>query len=258
MRDINPGADPLLLGGGRLDLGPAGQIRLTIPPTTRGYADAQMDDHRRMPRRRFPWRPPVRLTLRARASHPAPLGTLGFGFWNDPFSLSLGQGGAARRLPASPHALWFFYGSPPNDLAFAADIPGSGWKAMSLKSPSVPSPILAPAALGAWLLSRLPGVRRPVVQAMRRAVTASEAALATSLTEWHTYAIEWHPCEASFAVDNEILLAAPEPPPGPLGFIAWIDNQYAVASPEGGLRFGLIPTPETQWLEICDLRLEEL
>jgi hypothetical protein len=59
-------------------------------------------------------------------------------------------------------------------------------------------------------------------------------------------------------VDNEILLAAPEPPPGPLGFIAWIDNQYAVASPEGGLRFGLIPTPETQWLEICDLRLEEL
>jgi hypothetical protein len=258
MPDMDRRTDPLLVGGGRLDSGSMGQIRLTIPPTAGGYADAQVDDHRRLPRRRFPWRPPARLTLRARASHPAPSGTLGFGFWNDPFSLSLGQGGAARRLPASPQAVWFFYGSPPNDLAFGEGTPGSGWKAVSLRTPSVPSLILAPAAVGVWLHSRLPGVRQPIVRAMRRGVKASEAVLAAPLTEWHTYGIEWHPCEASFAVDNELLLTAPAPPPGPLGFIAWIDNQYAVVSPAGGLRFGLIPTSETQWLEIADLSLEAL
>jgi hypothetical protein len=37
--------------------------------------------------------------------------------------------------------------------------------------------------------------------------------------------------------------------------VTWIDNQYAVASPEKGFRFGVIPTSREQWLEISDLEI---
>jgi hypothetical protein len=50
--------------------------------------------------------------------------------------------------------------------------------------------------------------------------------------------------------------SAVDPPTGPLGFVAWIDNQFAVASPEGGFRFGTLATQEEQWLEIENLSLE--
>ncbi len=74
------------------------------------YTNAQIDDYQGLARHRFPWRPPLRLTLRARFSHPGAhesmpgptlTGTAGFGFWNDPFAMS------ERRLPALPRAIWF-------------------------------------------------------------------------------------------------------------------------------------------------------
>jgi hypothetical protein len=40
--------------------------------------------------------------------------------------------------------------------------------------------------------------------------------------------------------------------------VAWIDNQYAVASPDGGFRFGVLPLAEEQWLEIRDLEVIDL
>jgi hypothetical protein len=40
--------------------------------------------------------------------------------------------------------------------------------------------------------------------------------------------------------------------------VVWIDNQYAIASPEKGFRFGVIPTGHQQWLEISDLEINDL
>ncbi len=99
-----------------------------------GYANAQLDDHRRLSRSSFPWHPPVNLKLRARASGASPLGTLGFGFWNDPFSLTFGQAGAARKLPVPPRAVWFFYGSPPNDMTALSAESGLGMESPELGS----------------------------------------------------------------------------------------------------------------------------
>src|SRR3990172_5905181 len=101
MPELPLGLRPYLVGGGRLESGETG-FRLTLPPTPSGYADAQVDDYQGLPRHRFPWRPPLRLSLEARASHSAPLGTLGFGFWNDPFAPPPGVGGGAPRAPAPP------------------------------------------------------------------------------------------------------------------------------------------------------------
>lgn len=228
-------------------------LRLPITPAHR-YADAQLDDYGgapawRRPRGRLPNRPPLTLRLRARASHPEPAGTLGFGFWNDPFSLAGG-------VLAAPNAVWFFYASPPSDMALAEGVPGRGWKAATLNAGRYPAWLIAPAAAAAIALTRMPGLGAPVMAAARRFTQAREAALAdVALTDWHDYELRWRPGEAVFSVDGVERLRSPAPPRGPLGAVIWIDNQYAIASRTGQFGFGLCPVPEPQWLEIDALRL---
>ncbi|HEY42753.1 MAG TPA: hypothetical protein G4O11_02100 [Anaerolineae bacterium] len=256
MGKISPKTKKLEIGGGVVEEAPSGSTRLSIPPTPSGYANAQRDDYRWLPRGKFPWKPPLCLSLQACASHAHPLGTLGFGFWNDPFSISFGQGGASRRLPAAPKALWFFYGSPPNNLPLASEIPGYGWKAASLDSITLPTLFLAPFAACAFILSKIPIFRRWVMQTALRQVTAFERLLTHPLDHWHSYLLTWLPGEATFEVDGETVLEAPMVPSGPLGFVMWIDNQYAIATPEDGFLFGVLPLKETQWLEVSDLQIE--
>ncbi|MCJ7569048.1 MAG: family 16 glycosylhydrolase [Anaerolineales bacterium] len=257
MRDP-PRWEILEIGGGRVRSLNTDHLRLTRPHGSKGYSDAQIDDYRRLPRHGFPWIPPVQMRLEARASTPCPQGTLGFGFWNDPFSLSLGQGGAARRLPSSPQAVWFFYGSPPHDLALAPGVPGSGWKAAVLRTPRIPSLALAPLALGAIAMAQIPGLKRPVICTALQFAEAEESLIASPLDEWHRYEIEWLEKGAHFSVDGETVLQTTVSPPAPLGFVAWIDNQYAIASPAGGFRFGVLPLAEEQWLEIRSLEAIDL
>lgn len=250
--------EPLEIGGGRVRSLNADHVRFTLPAHSGGYSDAQIDDYRRLSRRSFPWNPPVQMRLEARASMPHPQGTLGFGFWNDPFSLSLGQGGAARRLPSSPQAIWFFYGSPPHDLALAPGMPGCGWKAAVLRTPRIPSLVLAPLALGAIALAQIPVLKRPVICTALQFAQAEEGLISSSLDDWHRYELDWLENEARFSVDGETILQTTVLPPAPLGFVIWIDNQYAIASPEGGFRFGVLPLAEDQWLEIRGLEVIDL
>jgi len=245
----------LTLGGGQVNYAAdtAEGARLALPPLSgRAYADAQLDDYHAQARGRgrFPDSPPVRMALRARASHPAPAGTLGFGFWNDPFSLSGG-------VLAAPSAVWFFYASPPSDMALVEGVPGWGWKAATLDAGRLPALVIAPAALAAIALTRIPSLGRPVMSAARRAVRAHEALLAdVRLDDWHAYELEWRAEAAVFRVDGVERLRSPAPPHRPLGFVAWMDNQYAIASREGKFGFGLCLVPEEQWLELEEMRLE--
>jgi len=41
-------------------------------------------------------------------------------------------------------------------------------------------------------------------------------------------------------------------------FVAWVDNQYLVLTPQGRLRWGLLETPAPQWLELAELSLESV
>ena len=253
-----PRWEPLEIGCGLVRSLSADHMRLTLSAQKGGYSDAQIDDYRHLSRRSFPWSPPVQMRLEARASTLHPQGTLGFGFWNDPFSLSLGQGGTVRRLPASPQAVWFFYGSPPHDLALAPGVPGSGWKAATLRTPRIPSLALAPLALSAIALAQIPGLKRTVIRTALQFAHAEERLISRSLDEWHHYEIEWLENGARFSVDGLTVLQTAVSPPAPLGFVAWIDNQYAIASPEGGFRFGVLPLAEEQWLEIRGVEVIDL
>lgn len=247
---------PHLLGGGRSEIDNVGGIKLSIPPTSSGYVDAQLDDYGGRARSDFAWSAPTTFRLRARASHPSPPGTLGFGFWNDPFGISLSGAGSVRRFPAAPQAMWFFYGSKPNDFSFVDGGVGSGWKAATLRSVRYPAALLVPGAAAAFLLTSLPLIRRWIVPMVRKQAAAVEILLDTPLDEWHEYAMSWQPSGAVFRIDGEIVSESSIVPHGPLGFVVWIDNQYAVLSEAKGIRFGLLPTEQEYSLEIQDLQVE--
>jgi hypothetical protein len=243
------------IGGGRVQHD-GERTRLTLPATSnRQYADAQLDNYGgglalTRSRGRLPNRAPLRLSLRARASHAQPAGTLGFGFWNDPFTLSGG-------VLAAPNTVWFFYASPPSDMALAEGVRGWGWKAATLNAGRYPSLLIAPAALAAIALTRLPGLGAPVMAAARRLVQAHEALLDdVALTDWHSYELDWLEREAVFRVDGVERLRSPAPPRGPLGFVLWLDNQYAIASRDGRFGFGLCEAREEQWLEVEGVKVE--
>jgi hypothetical protein len=246
----------LELGGGKVESVTSGW-RLTLPAGT-GYADAQLDDTANVSRDAFRWKPPLRLTLRARTTNSAPGGTFGFGFWNDPFAVSLGLGGATRRWLAMPQSAWFFYLSPPGDLRLDARAPGNGWKAATLQSASLPTALLAPLAMGGAIFFTLPFLRRLGFFWARRFYRAEEAGLVADPAEWHAYAIEWRSDGVRFQVDGHPVLHSLHPPRPPLGLVLWIDNQYAVLSPERGIGFGVLPRTHLQSLELEDLRIEAL
>jgi hypothetical protein len=236
---------------------------LAFPSAVAGrYTDAQIDDYDHLPRHAFPWRPPLRLEVRARASHPqhppaglpadggALRGTAGFGFWNYPFSTS----GAVLTLP---EAVWFFYASPPANMALVPGVPGWGWKAQVAHARRWGAVAAGPPALGAMLWARMTGRERAAAAWLRRVSGAAEAHVTAPLTDWHDYAVEWRREAARFLVDGRELLVAPDPPPGPLGFVAWIDNQYAIATPRGALRFGTLDAGP-QWLALAHVRIHPM
>ncbi|HEY47590.1 MAG TPA: hypothetical protein G4O14_12510 [Anaerolineae bacterium] len=161
-------------------------------------------------------------------------------------------------MPTAPKALWFFYGSYPNNLPLASNVPGYGWKAASLDSIDLPTLFLAPLAACAFILSKVPILRGWIMRKALQQIVAYESLLTPLLNEWHSYSLTWLSEGATFEVDGEIVLHAPEVPSAPLGFVAWIDNQYAVATPEDGFHFGVVPLKEPQWLEISDLQLKTL
>ena len=218
------------------------------------YRWAQLDDYLQSPRSRFPWRPPLRLDLRARVSAENLPGTWGFGFWNDPFSAGLGVSGMARRLPALPEAAWFFYAGPPNHLAFRDDHPAQGFLAATFASRPLSALLLAPGALGLPLLA-LPLTARLLRRAAARLIHEGAALVPGDPVQWRTYRIDWLADCARFFVDDREVFSTPVTPRAPLGLVIWIDNQYAAFPPSGRLRTGTSFNPETAWLEVAALEI---
>lgn len=245
-----------LVGNGALERSPdEATFRFVNHDTTsRQYTNAQIDDYQGLPRRRFPWRPPLRLTVRARFSHPAPelSGTAGFGFWNDPFLMT------ERRVPTLPRAIWFFYGSPLSDMKLDVDTPGRGWKAATIDALRPVALLLAPIALPAALLMNLRPLYRALWPPIQRALNIREAPVDAPLTAWHTYTMTWGKERATLSVDGEPVLEQAPAPHGPLGFVMWLDNQYMVVKPWGRFGWGLLEAPGRQWLEASQLTIEPL
>ncbi len=227
----------------------AGLRLINTPARDPAYANAQIDDYQGLARRRFLWRPPLTLTVRARFSHPAGQlsGTGGFGFWNDPFAMTGG------RRPTLPRALWFFFAAPPSNMALAAGVPGWGWKAATMDALRWPLIALLPTAPLGVLLMRSPALYRRLWPIAQAAMGVSEAQVGAPLTDWHLYGITWREKRAAFHVDDRLVLETQHSPAGPLGLVIWLDNQYMVVTPQGSFAHGCIAKAETQWLEVGEV-----
>ncbi len=242
----------LEIGGGSV-LQTEDGARLSLPAVRARYADAQLYDYATLKRAAYPNRPPLRLSLRARFSgtEQALRGTAGFGFWNQPFM-------PQQRLPRLPRYAWFFFGAPPHNMAFALGVRGDGFKA-AVGDFSRPAFLaLAPFAPLGFLLMRIPALYQRLWPIAQGAIGVAEAPVSVAMMAWHAYQIDWLPNSVHFYVDGAPVLKTPAAPRPPLGFIAWIDNQYAIITPQGELRFGIVPIAQPQWLEIADLGLMPL
>lgn len=285
---LDPRWSRMAVGGGTVATGNS-RLRLALPGATRGvYSDAQIDDYTGLRAARYRWRPPLRMEVVARASHPAApsvpatpdvgefdspsprgggswgvrsappedgqqrflRGTAGFGFWNYPLTRAGG-------VPRLPNSVWFFGASPPSNMALVPGVPGWGWKAQVIHAHRWRTLALALPTAGAVGWARLRGREEAAARHVRRFAGASEALLTIDLSEWHTYTLEWRAERAEFWVDGAQVLTAPAPPAGPLGFVAWIDNQYAVATPRGSFGFGTLASG-AEWLELDALRITPL
>ncbi len=243
-----------LVGTGALEQDGVTTRFVVAGATRRQYSDAQIDDYQGLPRRRFSWRPPLRLSVRARFSHPAGSlrGTAGFGFWNDPFLMT------GARFPTLPRALWFFYGSPPSNMKLDLETPGCGWKAATIDALHPAAFLLAPFAPLAVLLMNVRPVYRVLWPPIQRTLRVREALIEADMTEWHDYEIEWEIERARFCIDGNPVLEDTPSPRGPLGFVMWLDNQYMVATPQGRLAWGLLDVPGRQWMEVDSPAIEPL
>ncbi len=235
-----------------IEVTPDGWRFTNNPLEGRQYTNAQIDDYQGRRRGDFPWRAPVSLTVSARFSHPFGelVGTAGFGFWNDPLVMS------GLRLPALPRAIWFFHGSPHNNIRLDLHTPGCGWKAATVDANRLPAYLLAPALPLAVPLMNIRPVYRTLWPAGQRAIAAREALLDIDMTAWHTYQLDWGVRGAEFRVDGEPVLRTDAAPRGRLGFVMWIDNQAMVATPWGRVGWRTVPIEQPQWMEIGALRIE--
>lgn len=248
---LNPAWHVLQAGSARVEAA-GGQLHLIDQPTLPGrYTNAQISDYSYQTFE-MRWRPPLRLTVTARARGGPLVGTAGFGFWNHPLSPS-----RKRRVPRLPKAIWFFFAAPPSDLRLAYGVPGRGWKASMIDLTRSRALALAPLAPLAVLLMQLPALYRRLWPRLQPALTISERALdAGLLREPHTYRLDWRTDGATFYVGERIVHEAPLAPSGGMGFVAWIDNQYAVVTPRGRLGWGLTPVEREQSLVIDRIEIE--
>ncbi|HLY27594.1 MAG TPA: hypothetical protein VKQ72_14715 [Aggregatilineales bacterium] len=244
---------PLEMGQGRVEARDG--LNLVVEPTAPGaYSDGQIFDYHGLRYRRdFLNRPPLRMIVRAKASHDTEslIGTAGFGFWNQPYL----PGSRSLRLP---RAVWFFFASPHSNMAFARDVPGWGWKAATLDASRPPFFALAPGAPLGFLAMRVPALYRKLWPLAQWAIGAAERFLNVLLTDMHTYRLDWLLDRSDFYVDDQLVFMSPYSPRGPLGFVAWIDNQYAVVTPQGNFRMGFVPLEHQQSLFIDSLDIETL
>jgi len=215
------------------------------------YSDAQLDDYQGLPRGQFPWSAPLTLTVKARFSHATGSlkGTAGFGFWNDPFLMT------GRRLPALPRAIWFFYASTPSNMKLDLQTPGHGWKAATIDAQRWPFILLLPTAPFAIPLMNIHPLYRALWPLGQRAIAVSEAHLDVEMADWHTYVVQWTAQRARFWVDGTLVLDSDRPPRGRLGFVMWMDNQYAIVTPWGRFGHGCVNAPGRQWLEVDSLTI---
>jgi hypothetical protein len=224
-----------------------GHWRLQVDGTAQQYSNAQLDDYHHLPRRAFPWHPPVQLSLWAKvpAAHH---GTWGFGWWNAPYSP------LTSAMPARPASAWFF-GNGKGNMAWSPQSATTGFKAATLETRTWQSLIIAPFTPLIMLVNRHPHIYRWLWTRLMPYLQLTETMIAMPDDAWHHYHIDWQIDSVTWAIDGIVIAHTPFAPRGVLGLCIWIDNQWLTATPDGQFGWGL--TDATGTLEIRDLTITD-
>ena len=220
------------------------------PTQAQQYSNAQVANYDHT--RQFVSMPPLRMVIEARCNPGASTlqGTAGFGFWNHPFAPN-------ERGFRLPQAVWFFFASPPSNMALALDVPGYGWKCATMNARRWQFLAMLPTAPLGFLLMRNKWLYHRLWSIGQTALGVSEYALnATLLNEWHLYQLDWYDARAVFWVDGVLVHQTQQVPRSALGFVIWMDNQYAVVTPQGRFQFGVLDIATPQALEIRTLQID--
>lgn len=233
-------------GAGKASVTEAG-LELCLPSASASeYSNAMVTSYQA--RAAFEYGSGTRLELTASSSGNLQ-GTAGFGFWNHPAGTGI----------RPPRAVWFFFASPPSNMPLAAGVPGFGFKAAVFDAQRVAFYGLLPFAPIGVLLMRVPFLYRTLWPIGQWAIGVDEHILdARLLLTPRQYSIDWRDSEISFGIDGNVVFRTKRVPSGLMGFVAWVDNQYAVVTPQGQLRFGLIAVQECQGLTLTNLQLTSL
>src|SRR6266508_3760481 len=156
----------------------------------------------------------------------------------------------APRLPLAAAA-------PPSDMPLALGVPGHGWKATCIDTTQPAALAWAPLALPVILANQAPALQRRIWPSIQRSLRIAEAPIPAPGQDWRSYSLEWQADGARFSIDNRIIFTTERAPRGPLGFVAWVDNQWMVATPRGRFGWGLLDTP-AQWMDLASVRIESL
>ena len=142
-------------------------------------------------------------------------------------------------------------------MPLALGVPDHGWKAACIDATRPAALAWAPLTLPVLLANRVPALYRRIWPRVQRSLRVAEAPINALGQQWHEYTVEWRVDGARFLVDGAVVLETDRPPHGPLGFVAWVDNQWMVATPHGRFGWGLLQA-EAQWLDLALVRIAVL
>ena len=130
-------------------------------------------------------------------------------------------------------------------MALALNVPGNGWKAATIDATRPAALAIAPLAPLILLLNQSKKLYKKLWPFVERNLCIAEQPLDQAIMrDWHTYTIDWQINQVQLSIDQRIVLSTSRSPRGPMGFVAWIDNQYAAFTPEG--KIAAPPSTEAQ------------
>jgi len=236
----------------------SGVLYLGFDTATRShYTDAQVDDYTLVPTSEYIWRPNTRLSIYARFSidqyrnndDEAYLkGTAGFGFWNRPFSM---QGKWFR----APKSIWFFHSAPPSKMHLDPSVSPWGFKTQVVNTTLRSVLINAMPLFCFGLIGRIRSNKQAGYY-LKKLSGADEHVIDLDITKWHRYEIVWAKKSVVFSIDGQVVYSTQASVKAKLGFVAWVDNEYAVVGPDLRLSFGHTDTL-AQWLEVKEITLSD-
>lgn len=230
-----------------------GTYRLTVNPNEKkSYRNAQIDDYRNLKRKEFKWTAPLVFSCSAKLNCEDTFkGTLGFGFWNDPFLMT------GWRIPSLPQALWFILLSKPSSFPTSVKAE-AGLKAMSLNAKTITYLLCLPFQLLMMPFMTIKKIRDTYYPFFLRKVQANETPLNINLKEWHDFKIKWLKDKILFYIDGDSVAVHKLKLKSPQGLVIWIDNQYLSLKPNGILKWGSLALEHEQSLELKDVHIKSL